>query len=105
MGKKVRIDYEKKIFVFDQHNAINLSGNNGVVGLARAAEVLIDNINQVKIESTSEWNQNYQDSLNECREYLENAEEFMRQRNETMQYPTEIEVVVKDETVGDDAAE
>ena len=64
--KKVRIDYEKKIFVFDQHNSINLSGNNGVVGLARVTEVLIDNIHQVQVESSGEWNQNYQDSLNEC---------------------------------------
>jgi len=103
--KKVRIDYEKKIFVFDQHNSINLSGNNGVVGLARVTEVLIDNIHQVQVESSGEWNQNYQDSLNECKEYLENAEEFMRIRNETMQYPVEVEVVVKDDTAAEDALE
>jgi len=40
-NKKVRIDYDKKIFIFEHHNTITLSGNNGVIGLARATEIMV----------------------------------------------------------------
>ena len=65
--KKVRIDYEKKFFVFDQHNSVNLSGNNGVTGLARASEVLVDRLTQVQIKTSGEWKESYQEILNECK--------------------------------------
>jgi len=77
---RIRIDYDKKVFLFEHHNNITLNGNNGIIGLARAAEIMNNSLSQDQMATSGESSSNFGNILNDAREFLANAENMMMER-------------------------